>query len=103
MIRLTHATAVVAGAILCGCAASKQADKKPGEAKSDEAMHMPADSMSGKLPPSLTMTAAQIEHGGVSGARPPPVSSRKSRRFPERSFPMKTGQRDSARRRVAEF
>ena len=65
MIRFTHATAVVAGAILCGCAASKQADKKPGEAKSDEAMHMPADSMSGKLPPSLTMTAAQIEHGGV--------------------------------------
>ena len=58
---------ILAAALLLAACSSKEpsADKKDAGDGGMAGMHMEGDSMKGKLPPTIRMTAAQIEHGGV--------------------------------------
>jgi len=72
MISAKRAAALGVVALLAGCAKKNAGDEK-NETKSASdsgmagmpGMAMPGDSAKGKLPPTVTMTPAQIEHGGV--------------------------------------
>ena len=67
MNKLKWVGALAAMIVLAGCGSKEPAAEKKKEAGDDPmaGMKMDNDSAKGKLPPTVVMTAAQIEHGGV--------------------------------------